>query len=42
MAAGPPRTVERMDRAGVDVITVEYDGLHTNGGGVHCSTNRTG
>ena len=42
MVDGWSRTAVRMDRAGVDVVTIEYDGLHTNGGDVHCSTNRTG
>jgi N-dimethylarginine dimethylaminohydrolase len=38
MAAGTPRTAEILDRAGVEVVTVEYGELHKNGGGVHCST----
>jgi N-dimethylarginine dimethylaminohydrolase len=38
MAAGSPRTAERLSQAGVEVVTVEYDELHPNGGGVHCST----
>jgi N-dimethylarginine dimethylaminohydrolase len=38
MAAGSPRTAERLDRAGVEVVTVDYDEIHKNGGGVHCST----
>jgi N-dimethylarginine dimethylaminohydrolase len=38
MAEGTPRTAELLDRAGVEVVTVPYDELHKNGGGVHCST----
>jgi N-dimethylarginine dimethylaminohydrolase len=38
MAEGSPRTAERLDRAGVEVVTVPYDEIHKNGGGVHCST----
>lgn len=38
MAEGSPRTAERLASAGVDVVTVPYDEIHKNGGGVHCST----
>lgn len=38
MAEGSPRTGERLARRGVEVITVPYDEIHKNGGGVHCST----
>ena len=38
MAEGSPRTAERLDRAGVQVVTTPYDEIHKNGGGVHCST----
>ena len=38
MAEGSPRTAERLARAGVEVVTVPYDEIHKNGGGVHCST----
>lgn len=38
MAEGSPRTAERLAAAGVEVLTVAYDELHPNGGGVHCST----
>ena len=38
MAEGSPRTGERLAAAGVEVVTVPYDELHKNGGGVHCST----
>jgi N-dimethylarginine dimethylaminohydrolase len=38
MAAGSPRTAERMTAAGVEVVLVGYDELQNNGGGVHCST----
>jgi N-dimethylarginine dimethylaminohydrolase len=32
------RSAERLDKAGVDVIMVEYDELPKAGGGIHCST----
>jgi len=38
MAEGSPRTAERLDSAGIEVITTPYDELHKNGGGIHCST----
>lgn len=38
MAEGSPRTAELLDRAGIEVVTIPYDEIHKNGGGVHCST----
>ena len=38
MAAGNPRTEEVLGAAGVEVVTVAYDELWKNGGGIHCST----
>jgi N-dimethylarginine dimethylaminohydrolase len=38
MAEGSPRTAELLDRHGIEVLTIPYDELHKNGGGVHCST----
>ena len=38
MSEGNPRTAERLAAAGVEVLTVPYDELQNNGGGVHCST----
>ena len=38
MAQGSPRTAQRLADAGVEVVTIPYDELHPNGGGVHCST----
>jgi N-dimethylarginine dimethylaminohydrolase len=38
MAEGSPRTAEILDRHGVEVVTIPYDEIHKNGGGVHCST----
>lgn len=32
------RTAERLDREGVQVVTVPYDAMQLNGGGIHCST----
>src|ERR687893_739363 len=30
---------ELLDRRGVEVVTVPYDEIQKNGGGIHCSTN---
>jgi len=38
MAEGSPRTQEMLRSRGIEVLTVPYDELHKNGGGVHCST----
>ena len=38
MAQGSPRTAQRLSAAGVEVVTIPYDELHPNGGGIHCST----
>ncbi|MEA2167638.1 MAG: hypothetical protein QOF76_938 [Solirubrobacteraceae bacterium] len=38
MAEGSPRTAEILAGHGVEVVTVPYDEIHKNGGGVHCST----
>ncbi len=38
MSADTPRTAQALDRAGVEVIPIEYDEIHQNGGGVNCST----
>ncbi len=38
MAEGNPRSAERMASAGVEVLTVPFDELQKNGGGIHCST----
>ena len=39
MPAGvSPRTQERLDKAGVEIIPLDYEGVQLNGGGIHCST----
>jgi N-dimethylarginine dimethylaminohydrolase len=38
MSADAPRTAQALEREGVEVVTIEYDEIHKNGGGVHCST----
>jgi N-dimethylarginine dimethylaminohydrolase len=38
MAEGSPRTGELLSRAGIEVVTIPYDEIQKNGGGVHCST----
>ncbi len=38
MAEGSPRSADILSRAGVDVLTIPYDEIQKNGGGVHCST----
>jgi N-dimethylarginine dimethylaminohydrolase len=31
-------SADRLDRAGIEVVTVDYDEIHKSGGGIHCST----
>lgn len=38
MAAHAERTAERLRRAGVEVVLVDYSEIHKSGGGIHCST----
>ncbi|HET9014804.1 MAG TPA: arginine deiminase family protein [Thermomicrobiaceae bacterium] len=38
IAADCPRTVERLNEAGVETVEIPYDEVHKNGGGIHCST----
>ncbi len=39
MPAGiSPRTRERLDKEGVEIIPLDYEGVQLNGGGIHCST----
>jgi N-dimethylarginine dimethylaminohydrolase len=38
ISAHAERTAERLIKAGVEVVMVEYDELHKSGGGIHCST----
>lgn len=38
MSSHAERTAERLNKAGVEVVLVEYDELHKSGGGIHCST----
>lgn len=38
IAADCPRTVERLNQAGVETVEIPYDEIHKNGGGIHCST----
>ncbi len=33
-----PRTAERMDALGIEIVPVDYDLMFEGGGGVHCST----
>jgi N-dimethylarginine dimethylaminohydrolase len=33
-----PRTAERLERRGVEVVLIPYDEIQKNGGGIHCST----
>jgi N-dimethylarginine dimethylaminohydrolase len=33
-----PRTLDRLDQAGIEVIPVEYEKVYSGGGGIHCST----
>jgi N-dimethylarginine dimethylaminohydrolase len=38
MSDGNPRTAERVERRGLEVVVVPYDEIEKNGGGIHCST----
>jgi N-dimethylarginine dimethylaminohydrolase len=38
MCEGYDRTADRLDRRGVEVVTIPYDEIQKNGGGIHCST----
>ncbi len=38
MAEGSRARCELLERAGIEVVTIPYDEIQKNGGGVHCST----
>jgi N-dimethylarginine dimethylaminohydrolase len=38
MCEGYPRTAERLESRGIEVIAIPYDEIQKNGGGIHCST----
>ncbi|MGE0749693.1 MAG: dimethylarginine dimethylaminohydrolase family protein [Variibacter sp.] len=38
MSETSPRTLERLDRAGITVIPIAFDKVYRGGGGIHCST----
>jgi N-dimethylarginine dimethylaminohydrolase len=38
ISEGCPRTVERLQQAGVEAIELDYAEIRKNGGGIHCST----
>lgn len=31
-------TLERLDKAGIDVVSIEYKNVYASGGGIHCTT----
>jgi N-dimethylarginine dimethylaminohydrolase len=33
-----PRTAERLERRGIDIVSIAYDEINKNGGSIHCST----
>src|SRR5437763_2222018 len=33
-----PRTMDRLGKAGVEVVPIAYDKVYLGGGGIHCST----
>lgn len=40
MQAGlSPRTADRLDKLGIEVVPVEYERVYQGGGGIHCSTS---
>jgi N-dimethylarginine dimethylaminohydrolase len=38
ISSGAKRSAERLDKAGVEVVMIDYDELPKAGGGIHCST----
>lgn len=38
MSADCPRSAERLERRGIEVVLLPYDEIERNGGGIHCST----
>ncbi len=36
---GSNRTLDALDRAGVEIVSLDYDKMQLNGGGIHCSTS---
>lgn len=38
MSEASNRTIDRLGREGIEVITLEYEGVYRGGGGIHCST----
>jgi N-dimethylarginine dimethylaminohydrolase len=38
ISEGTPRTVDRLNAAGVETVVVPYSEIRKNGGGIHCST----
>jgi arginine deiminase len=38
MSEASNRTIDRLGREGIEVITIEYEGVYRGGGGIHCST----
>jgi arginine deiminase len=33
-----PRTLDKLDKAGISVAAIPYDKMYLGGGGIHCST----
>jgi N-dimethylarginine dimethylaminohydrolase len=33
-----PRLADRLDKAGIEILTLGYECIELNGGGIHCST----
>lgn len=38
-AGASPRTADTLDKLGIEIVPVEYDGVFQGGGGIHCSTS---
>ena len=38
-AGASPRTADALDRLGIAIVPVEYEGVFQGGGGIHCSTS---
>jgi arginine deiminase len=38
MSETSQRTLERLDKAGIEVIPIAFEAVYRGGGGIHCST----
>jgi len=38
MSEASPRTLDRLDRQKISIVSIPYDKVYRGGGGIHCST----